>query len=83
MVQLRKLFSRMDDLSIDDGKYRVDVLELLIGHGEVILREGDDIGKLPQNDGSLHAGFLGEPATALGIQPKRFLATETIGFGIQ
>src|SRR5260221_5564527 len=59
--QRLELLSRIDWPTAHDGEDRFEVLDLLIGNGEIIRRQHGQIYKLSRNDRALDVNFGREP----------------------
>ena len=57
------------DLTSDDGEYRLDALDLLLGHGEVVRGQQREICQFADLDGTLLVLFAREPRAADGVAP--------------
>ena len=61
------------DLAVDHGEHRADLLDLHVGHGEVVPIEHDQIGELARLDRADAVFHPQEPAVAAREQAQRLL----------
>src|SRR4030095_3901355 len=63
----------MDDLAVNDGKDRADLLDLLVLHAEIILVENSQIRQFTGFDRADLIFHPQEPTISVREKPKRFL----------
>src|SRR5437773_2596731 len=68
----------VNNLSADDRENGFDALDLLVGHGKIVISQRNEICQLTFGDGTLLPAFTAEPTAALRVKPQRFFARETI-----
>ncbi len=66
-----------DDLAAEQGQVALDLGDLILGHGEVVPVQRDQVGQLPDLDPPLLALFVGEPSVSVGPKPQGGLAILT------
>src|SRR5262245_47350962 len=77
-----KILGRMNDPAPNNGKHGFDALDFLLGNGEVIVGERDEVSQLTDGDCAFLSVFVGKPTAALRVEPQRFFARKTILVGI-
>ena len=73
-----KWIPSVDDLAVDDGEDRADLLDLRVGHGEVVPVQHDQIGQLAGFDRADLVLHPQEPAVAAREQAERLLARDLL-----
>src|SRR5687768_3345739 len=71
-------FRVVDDVAADDSEHRANAFQLFGGHGEVVLIEHNEVGKLADLDTAQIFLLADEPPVRARVEVERFLAGDLL-----